>query len=1139
MLKIYQGRENIDKEKFIYEHTEGETLVIVPNQYTLVAEEQALKYLNTSCLLNVEILSMNRLGLRMLQEQGTDNVRMLDRYERYMLLARIIRNREKQLDIFRTSAGKRNFVEMVHDFIADFRQQECTREELEEILADPETDELLRKKIRELSGILEEYESLVQGKYKDVEDYVDLYTDAIGKSRELAGKTVWVYGFDSMTAKFVRSLTEIAGVARNVYVMVNRTDFGLEDVLIRSIRRSAEEKGLTVSVETLTGDVLEKSETLKRIEQGLFTQSDKTKIASADFRPADLKVVECANLYNEAENAAIQVYNLLHRGYRMKDIVIICNDTEKMQPIVERTFREYGLPLFRDARRSIRDSQVVGFVMNLLEICSGGYRTPAVMALLKSGLTGLEREAIWNLENYARDFGIKGSMWTKPFKYGDFEYDPEEFAKLEESRVEITGRIDRLKVLAEESERMADFIEKFYRYLNEVWDLRNKIREIEDGQYNRDRFEEAQWTAQSYNEVVRILGCVGNIMGDENMDLKEFVDLYSVGILNAEVGLIPPTQDGLTMGVMIRTRPAPPKVVMVLSANEGILPQTPSPEGLFSVDEKQQFARHEFVLGSLDDLKMMEENGAMYRTVSQASEKLYVSYSLAGSDGSDMKPSVLVDYLKDLFPQLKIRKDAVSRGFNADLIQNGPESLRHMMNHFKERPMDQMIGALQEEASSEGEEAEAIPTPAPAATTESAEEEEKYLAEGILRWYEKHRPEQLKELSRAGLDENSAGDLDIDTAGRLYRRGEDFVFSASKLEKYNHCPFEFFVMHGLRAEEPREFRSSGREIGDVYHECIMRVSKRLLAEGILEDKSNMEEAEAAGTGIGEGAEEPKTSESQAKAEGGISMEHLAEMVDEELLKLSESYRGGLFVSGDREKYRMSRIRRICEDAVRVLAEQLRLGNVEMSFFEEQFGRGCRFRPIEYTLHGQKVYIEGKIDRADLMRGGNIRIIDYKTGKDKLDIEQMRMGYKMQLMVYLEGASGDEYNPVGMFYFNISDSELNANKLDEVKQQEQLAKEEGERFSLRGAVLDDPAVLSSMPVEMLEKKPKKMSQEEFRALREDVHKTIELLSDGIVRGKIDISPTRLKKDKRAECTYCQYRAICKFDLTYRNNKYRQI
>ena len=38
------------------------------------------------------------------------------------------------------------------------------------------------------------------------------------------------------------------------------------------------------------------------------------------------------------------------------------------------------------------------------------------------------------------------------------------------------------------------------------------------------------------------------------------------------------------------------------------------------------------------------------------------------------------------------------------------------------------------------------------------------------------------------------------------------------------------------------------------------------------------------------------------------------------------------------------------------------------------------------------------------------------------------------------------------------------------------------------MLDDPAVLSSMPVEMLEKKPKKLSAEEFRTLREDVHKT---------------------------------------------------
>lgn len=45
MLKIFYGRESIDKERFIYKEI-GEsgkrTLVIVPDQYTLEAENEPL-----------------------------------------------------------------------------------------------------------------------------------------------------------------------------------------------------------------------------------------------------------------------------------------------------------------------------------------------------------------------------------------------------------------------------------------------------------------------------------------------------------------------------------------------------------------------------------------------------------------------------------------------------------------------------------------------------------------------------------------------------------------------------------------------------------------------------------------------------------------------------------------------------------------------------------------------------------------------------------------------------------------------------------------------------------------------------------------------------------------------------------------
>lgn len=1184
MLTIYQGRENIDKERFIYEHVGDETLVIVPNQYTHIAEEQALHYLNTACLLNVEILSMSRLGLRMLQEQGKENIRTLDSYERFMLLSRIIRNRESQLDVFRTAASKQNFVDMVNDFISSFKQQECSAEDLEAILEDPDTDELLRKKIRELYGIMEEYEAMIQGKYRDVEDYIDLYTEAIGKSQSLRTKDVWVYGFDSMTAKFRTALVEIARVAKSVNVMVNQSDFHLESYLMESIRRSASDKNIPVEVQDLPMEPREQSETIRRIEADLFTEEGKRKFDSAEFQPKDLQVVECANLYNQAENAAVYIYKLLHRGYRMKDIVIICNDSQEMQPIIGRVFREYGLPIFLDKRRGVRDSQAVGFVVSLLDICGNGYRTPSVMAMLKSGLTGLSEDRVWDLENYVKSYGIKGNMWTKPFRFGSFDYSEEAFAKIEESRAYIAERIQKLTEIGAKEQTVAEFIEAFYGYLQDVWELRSVMQEIEDDQYERKMFEEAQWTAQSYNEVLRILGCVRNIMGDEPLDMKEFSEMYSIGIMNAEVGLIPPTKDGLTMGSMIRTRVAPPKVVMVLSANDGVLPQLPPTEGLFSLDEKMQFAQHDFALGNLDDLRMLEENVAMYRTVSQASENLYISYSLANGDGGDMKPSILVESLHELFPKLHERKDTVSRGFNSDLVQNGPEALRHMMTNFKEKPVDQMMKLIEENREEEAEEVD-VQAEADGETTDALEEgllpknsgdsgagstptdspepkkdkkfrleeaeevvipkdEKNYLAEGIIRWYEKNNPEMLRELSLAGLDENEALPLLEGTAGRLYKRGDAFTMSASKLESYQHCPFSYFLRYGIRAEELREYESGGREIGDVYHECLKGVSKRLIEEGILEKKADTgAEAEVAAKAETEvdadSTQEQEQDQNQDHELRKVTDDKLAKMVDEELERISKNYRGGLFVSNQRESYRMERIRRICLEAARAVERQFQEERLVGAAFEERYGRGCEIEPIEYTLHGEKVYIEGTIDRIDLLEGGGVSIVDYKTGADKVNIEHMRVGYKMQLMVYLDAASGKTHEPIGMFYFNISDGQQSATTSK--KSDEQLREEAENRFTLKGIMVDTDKARLGIPPELRgvtknARKKKELPPEVFQQLRQDVHKTIEELSDHMIQGNVDISPAKESKGKSA-CTYCDFRAVCKFDLSYRKNSYR--
>ena len=42
MLHLYYGRENIDKENFIFDHLQGRALLLVPDQFTLQMERALL-----------------------------------------------------------------------------------------------------------------------------------------------------------------------------------------------------------------------------------------------------------------------------------------------------------------------------------------------------------------------------------------------------------------------------------------------------------------------------------------------------------------------------------------------------------------------------------------------------------------------------------------------------------------------------------------------------------------------------------------------------------------------------------------------------------------------------------------------------------------------------------------------------------------------------------------------------------------------------------------------------------------------------------------------------------------------------------------------------------------------------------------
>lgn len=1081
MLNLYSARDNVDKERFIYDQimaSDTETFVLVPNQYTLVAEEQALRYMNTTCLFDTEILSMNRLGHRILAERGEESVQMLSKYGRFMLLTKIINEHKDNLTLFSKAAGKLSFTVMLDDFIASFKQQNCTMEDLEALLEDDESNTILKQKLGELKGIIADYEHAIEGRYTDSEDYIAMYVSAIPESRLVEGKTIWIYGYDSITPKFTQAMLELSRKASQVNLVINESDYGLDRKVVAAIKACAAEADVDCSEHRISSEyAYSKSETVSRIESGLFAQSAASARANADFIPADLELVQCANQYYEAENAAAYIHHLIRdEEFELRDIAVICNSEDVLQPIVKRALAEYGLPVFLDANRSITDSAGVVFIVNLLKCIAFDYSTDSIFAMLKTGLTDVKKADIEDLENYARDYHIRNTMWTREFRYGEFDLGEAELRKLNSLRESIIEPVVKLREAADSAATAGAFADSLVKILEEEFKLPARNENAAVQQESKEFFEDAQRTRISLEEAYKLLAQLKEILMDYPLDRKEFLDLYVTGLTSIEIGVIPSSLDGLSMGTLIRTRPRPSRAVIIVGANEGILPLQPAPEGLFSVDEKAYFRDKNFPLGSLDDIKMLEENAALYRMMSHSSEKLYVSYSMTDSEGADMVPSSVVDALRTFFPKLDTCKDVVSSGWGMNLVNDREETMRHMVNHIKDR---------------------------------STPKEGDMLTRALLGWYRANTPDMLGVMLDAAQDENLQPKLDVELTRGLYARSNGhYVLSASKVEKYNNCPFSYYVAYGLSPKEERSFNSDPRSIGDLYHECLMMVAQQMM------------ERKAAG-------EEPFTDE------------ELRTLIDDKLSELAEGYKGGLFLSTGAERFHVERIREICFGAAKAVAAQLSSGAVEEMLFEEGFGNELRFAPVEIQVDGEKVYVEGRIDRADILKGDRIRIIDYKTGSDKVDVTKMSKGYKMQLMIYLMSATQDEYQPAGIFYFNIKEPEESLNDTTKKKEEEIRTRNPGDSFKLQGRYVDEPGVLDMMPREVIGgTKNIKLSRDEYEELKTAVGDKLKEIGNSMVSGEIQASPL-IPDAQRIACTYCEYKAICRYDNENTGNRSRRI
>lgn len=1174
MLNIYYGGENIEKEKFIFEHIKGRSLLLVPDQFSLQAERDAFFYLDKTGLMDLAVVDFSALGHKILKEAGGPVPPLIDKYGRHMLLTRILEESDDALKIYKGVRGKNSFVERVNMLISEMKRSEVSVDMLREVSESLEDSSFLKYKLKDIVTLFSLYEEAIAGKYLDSEDYITFYGDKMLGSSLVAASDVWVYGFDTFTPKNMLVLERILKTARSLNIVMTWEDaaktppersakvdagdpsqsgdaawpgdagflaaddredlFSLTGFVIRNLVKMAEDLNEEVTCQAITGSGRDNlwSKTLREI-----SVSPEAPLQEKDPR---ITAVCTSNIYAEADRAAAYILQLVREhGYRFGDIVVVCNDTGLRSGVIRRTFVRWGIPVFIDQKRKVIQHPVVGFLLSLLEIIGSGYRDSAVMQLIKSGFLGLAEEEQDALENYVQQFKIRGTLWKKPFSRRGDNYTAEDLNRFNELREQVVSVIETARDRIGKYNTAGEKIRGLYGFLADDFMMEDRIEAMAKAQQEAGFLDGAAETGQSWNVICRIFDQIVETVGEERLSGRALRQIVEAGLAEMEIGIVPVNPDSVLVGTMQRTRVGRVKALLVLGANEGLLPLQKTDEGLLSEREKAVLEEMDLEFSRTEDMVKQEERLAIYRTLSQPEERLYVSCSRIDEIGGELRPSAVFRELENFLQSRAESDDSVVLGDLEDgevteIAVSPKGAISYLTDAFREYLED---GKLDEE----------------------------WLYAGL--WYGSHEPEEMERIRRGMEFDNEQNALGGQLADALYRGDRRAIeASASRLEKYSSCPFAHFISYGLRPEDLRVFEMGPREIGDIYHECLMKLSRRLTAP--MTGEEGLPETAAAPGSAGEAGTVTDPDSRWMK----ITQEECREEIRRILQEETGTYREGLLASGRNESYRAERIVDICSRAAWAMIGQVRRGRIREMYFEQPFARGAQLPPIRVNAGEHEVLIKGKIDRMDVLdlrehENGletAVRIVDYKTGGDAVDVEHFRSGYKLQLMLYLKAATQkQEVKPAGVFLFKIREIDADADARTVVPGEAAVEERMEDAYKLEGIVLDDMDMIDSMdtelegtskvlPIRYVKKSGQYagasggylFSREEFEELSQQVDQQVDRICREICDGKIDIRPKKeTKKDMegnyRTSCKYCSYKSICMFDTAFPGCRYERV
>ena len=206
-------RESMENPQHLY-------YIIVPEQFTMQTQKNVVEMHPGKGILNIDVLSFQRLAYRIFEETGGAREVLLDDTGKSMVLQKLVQQHRKNLPYLGSQMNKPGYLDEVKSLISEFMQYDIREEELQDMLGKTGEDSLLHMKMQDVGVLYQAFLQYLEGHYMTGEGVMDALKKAIPFSDKLKKSVLLLDGFTGFTPVQMNVIRELLNVCDKVLVTV-------------------------------------------------------------------------------------------------------------------------------------------------------------------------------------------------------------------------------------------------------------------------------------------------------------------------------------------------------------------------------------------------------------------------------------------------------------------------------------------------------------------------------------------------------------------------------------------------------------------------------------------------------------------------------------------------------------------------------------------------------------------------------------------------------------------------------------------------------------------------------------------------------------------------------------------------------